>query len=108
MGHLYLCRKLVHLAATWDLVVVMVPEALALYRPFPFWFVFSSDKSANCRSGLGSNKTTRHNSEQCREQVGQNSYKVVQMLLFVAVTRSISRRHRTHVAKTSYSCRQNS
>ena len=39
MGHLYLCRKLVLLVAAWDLVVVMVPEALALYRPFPFWFV---------------------------------------------------------------------
>ena len=72
---------------------------------------FLSDKTANCIAGLGYNKTTRQNSEQCRERVEQNSYKVVQMLLFVAVTRSISRtcradivrmshRRRTYVAKT--------
>ena len=72
---------------------------------------FLSDKTANCRAGLAYNKTTRQNSEQCHERVEQNSYKVVQMLLLVAVIRSISRtcradivrishRRRTYVAKT--------
>ena len=62
---------------------------------------FLSDKTENCRAGLGYNKTTRQNSEQCRERVEQNSYKVVQMLLFVAVTRNISRTCRTDVVLMS-------
>ena len=62
---------------------------------------FLSEKTANCRTGLGYNKTTRQNSEQCRERVEQNSYKVVQMLLFVAVTRSISRTCRADVVLMS-------
>ena len=63
---------------------------------------FLRDKTANCRAGLGYNKTTRQNSEQCRERVEQNSYKVVQMLLFVAVTRSISRTCRADIVRMSH------
>ena len=59
------------------------------------------DKTANCWSGLGKNKTTRQNSRQCRERVEHNSYKVVQMLLFVAVTRSISQTCRADIVRMS-------
>ena len=69
---------------------------------FGLWsHAYLSEKTANQRSGLGYNKTTRQNSEQCRERVEQNSYKVVQMLLFVVENRSISRTCRADIVLMS-------
>ena len=96
--------KLALLAAIGDLFVVMVLRLLftGLFLSGLWRHDFLSDKTANCRAGLRYNKTTPQNSEQCRMRVEQNSYKVVQMLLFVAVTRSISRTCRADVVRMSH------